>query len=332
MKRLFIVFIILVVGIVESSCSWHGLRLSPLTEKEKQDLGTIGIASTASSLDALHKRPFSAVAYGMRETRDRLVDIGEGALKGGLTGLIIASPLGRCHRESCLLKLTLATASMTVGVIAGGIDGALNRKTYSDPPEEDHPDKAAYQAVQESIDDLGLPAKLRDKIWEKVHEYPGYKFDLVPKLPSYPQQATEETHGYLVEPAVTQVYGTKWSQYWPLRDMGIRTLFKINIPFVEFRGSGLDQPYQLIVPVETTLFNTSDLSCVRQRLWEYRGGSHSVAEWNENEAKLFREELDRFFDLVAKRVTSTFFGKESDLTLEERTDVIPKMESLDCVG
>jgi hypothetical protein len=252
--------------------------------------------------------------------RDRVADIGEGAFEGAKKGNIFG--VGGCGSgEICLLLNAIALTPMAIGAVAGGVYGALHRQTYSDPSQHEHPSRVMYEAVQDSIDALGLPEKLRDKIWERLQGYQEYQFSLVPQLPLDPLQATDE-------------YGkrTEWARYWPLRDRGIQTVFKVRIPFIEFHGSDIDQPYELHIPVETTMFKTNDRSCVRQRIWEYKGGSHSVAEWNKDGARLFILELEKFVNAVAVRVSPAFFGKESDLSPEEPVIVIPKSETLACLG
>src|SRR5262249_1585641 len=148
-----------------------------------------------------------------------------------------------------------------------------NRETYSDAPDQVPPNKAAYQPVQKAIDDLSLPAKLRDRLWDRIEAYPHYRFELVRQLPADPRQRTD------LGPR------TEWARYWPLRDHGIQTVLKVRIPFVEFRGSRFDQPYQLVIPVETTWFQTATRACVRQILWEYQGDRHYVDEWNAHGAQ-----------------------------------------------
>lgn len=321
MKKILLIFIVVVFQVAQTSCVEQSVQFSPLTENEKQDIGTVGIAAEVSDLEAVHKQKASVVGNGLREVRDRVVDTGEGAWEGVRKGFFWGD-IGPCSRYSCLLNASLSVVGMTVGGIAGGVDGIIHRKTYSGPPPVDSPEKSAYQAVQGSIDALGLPEKLRDKVWERIQKYTAYKFDLVSQLPADPLKTLDE-YG---------LRGNGGARYWPLRDRGIRTVLKFRIPFIEFHGSGSDGPYRLVIPVETTLFNTEDRSCIRQMIWEYQGGRYRVAEWNAGGAKLFVEDLDRFFDLVSKRVTPTFFGKETDIFPEERNAVIPKSETPVCVG
>ena len=117
-----------------------------------------------------------------------------------------------------------------------------------------------------------------------------------------------------------------------LQDKGIQAVFKIRIPLIEFRGPSEGGAYRLYIPVETTLFNMKSMSCVRDRTWEYEGKSHPVAEWNEEGAKAFVEELEEFFDLVARRVVATYFGEDIDSVSDDLKAVIPKLESQRCLG
>lgn len=120
------------------------------------------------------------------------------------------------------------------------------------------------------------------------------------------------------------------TRYWALRDRGIQTLLKVRIPLIKFSGLSPDKPYQLLVHVETILIRTDDASCIRRNAWEYQGGSHRLAEWNKDDAKLFVAELDRGLGLLARRITPVFFEKHPDIPFDALMTVIPKSESLTC--
>lgn len=209
---------------------------------------------------------------------------------------------------------------MTGGAIAGGVVGALNRETYSNPPLMDLPERSVIHAVQQSIDAFGFPDRLRDHVWEKALSYQTYHFELVPHLPTVPQKTREESprdNGAL---------------YWLLRDKGIQTLLKVRIPLIEFRGADPEDSFRLFVHVETTLLRTDNQVCLRHRTWEFEGGSHRIDEWRNNDAKLLIDELDRGLPLIAKRVTQAFFEQPSLFSFGASGAVNPKSESLACEG
>lgn len=210
---------------------------------------------------------------------------------------------------------------MTGGAIVGGVVGAIDRKTYSYPQLIELPERAAIQAVQESIDAVGLPERLRDQVWERAQTYPAYHFERLSELPADPPeiQGEHQNRG-------------KGARYWPLRDKGIQTLFKVRIPLIEFRGSNPDNAFRFIVHVETTFLRTNDQACIRHRTWEYQGGSHTIEEWTKDSATLLVEELDRGLPHIAQQVTATFFQQSSLFSFEAPTTVTPKSESLDCLG
>lgn len=210
---------------------------------------------------------------------------------------------------------------MTGGAIAGGVVGAVDRKTYSSHPLMDLPERAVIQAVQQSIDAFGLPGKLRDQVWERAQAYPVYQFEKLSHLPVDPLKTQGEHHDK-----------EKGARYLPLRDQGIQTLLKVRIPLIEFRGADPEDSFQLFVHVETTLQSTTDQSCIRHRTWEYQGGSHRIDEWRENDAKLLIDELDRGLPLIAQRVTSTLFEQPSLFSFGASRVVIPTSESLACPG
>lgn len=301
-----------------SACTVYRVQVAPLTEEERQTLGTIGIAAEVSRLATQYSRDSTIIDDRLRDIQDRLSDAGQGAIKGFKKGGLVR--INRCLNEECLVGVLFNIAIMTARGIAGGVDGALHRKTYSTRPVMELPEKAAMRAVQESIDALGLPAQLRDEIWEKAQKYSSYNFAFIEKLPSDPRNTQDE-------------YGSRSAEarYWPLRDKGIQTILKVRIPLIEFRGSQPDAPYQLLVHVETTLVSTQDRSCIRRMGWEYQGENHYVTEWNKDNAKLFVADLNRGFNLIAQRVMPALFEKTADISPEALDRVLPKSELLVCL-
>ncbi len=211
--------------------------------------------------------------------------------------------------------------SITAGGIAGGVLGLLNRRTYPDPPLMELPERAIVQGVQESIDAVGLPGRLRDQVWEKAQAYPAYQFEKLSQLPVDPLKTQGEHHDK-----------GKGARYLPLRDQGIQTLLKVRIPLIEFRGSDPEDSFRLFIHVETTLLRTDDQVCIRHRTWEFEGGSHRIDEWRNNDAKLLIDELDRGLPLIAKRVTQAFFEQPYLFSFGASAAVNPKSESLACEG
>jgi len=209
---------------------------------------------------------------------------------------------------------------MTGGGIVGGVVGAIDRETYSNPPLMELPERAAIQAVQESIDTVDLPERLRDQVWEQAQSYQSYRFKLVPGSPSDTQKLQSESTK------------DKDVLYWLLGDKGIQTLLKVRIPLIEFRGADPEDSFRLFVHAETTLLRTDDQVCIRHRTWEFEGGSHRIDEWRNNDAKLLIDELDRGLPLIAKRVTQAFFEQPSLFSFGASGAVNPKSESLACEG
>jgi hypothetical protein len=333
MTRLGIGLLVLGLQLMLMSCASQRVALSPLTETERQGLGTIGVGAEPSRLEARYSRSLSTVDGGLRVMHDRLSDAGLGAIDGIIRGAN-SFPVGdhpECftpgtpRNAGCLGGLLLVIlakgVSMTAGGITGGVLGVLNRRTYSDPPLMELPERAVIQAVQESIDAVGLPERLRDQVWERAQMYQAHHFERLSELPADPANL----HGAYNN-------SVKGARYWPLRDKGIQTLLKVRIPRIEFRGSDPEDSFRLFVHVETTLQSTTDQSCIRHRTWEYRGESHSLAEWRKDDAKLLIDELDRGLPLIAQRVTSTLFEQPSLFSFGASRVVIPTSESLACRG
>lgn len=325
MSKLLFPFLAVVAQLILVSCTTQGVALLPLTEAERQGLGTIGIAAEVSKSDTLYSRDPSLIDEGLLAVQDHLNDAGQGAINGvklALPGLgTIKCSSGGSTGTRCLELVLVALAVVPAAGVIGGVVGAINRETYSNPRLMDLPERAVIQAVQESIDAVGLPGRLRDYVWEKAQTYRSYRFEPLSELPVDPSKMQGEDRNR-----------DKGVQYWPLRDKGIQTLLKVRIPLIEFRGPNPEDIFRLVVHVETTLLSTNDQACIRHRTWEYQGGSHLIAEWNKDGAKLLVDELDQGLPLIAQRVTATLFEQPSVLSFGAATTVIPKSETLDCRG
>ncbi|NOU09113.1 MAG: hypothetical protein HOO98_03715 [Nitrospira sp.] len=333
MYKFLLILMVLGTQFTLTACTIQRVPLTPFTDAERQTLGTIGIAAEVSRLETQYSRDPSIVDDGLRAMQDRLDDAGQRAIDGIKWGAN-RFPIGdhpECRipdmpsNRSCLGGLFVAVLGkgvlMTTGGIAGGVLGAINRKTYSDPPLMELPERAVIRIVQESIDAVGLPEQLRDRVWERAQTYPAYHFERLSELPADPLKTQGEYHNREIE-----------ARYRPLREKGVQTLLKIRIPLVEFRGSEPEGSFQLFVHVETTLLRTDDQGCIRHRTWEFEGVSHRLDEWRKNDAKLLIDEFDRGLPLIAQRVTSTLFERPSWFSFGASTSVTLKSESLACRG
>lgn len=306
------------IAIFASSCTQNEASLIPLDERERNELGIIGIAAEDSafqmSSQQLRRPPTSA----SRDPREVFVDIADGAYDGGKAGLSLGN-FG-CARYSCLLNTAIGLTGMTVGAITGGIGGAIQGTPYTEVPFDSDTDKASRQALQESIDSLGIPATLRDTILEKTQNYREHKFQLIQHLPPIPRKIND---GYN--------YRLAKGRYWPLHEQGIQNLLKVRIRSIAFRRDGPEQPFTILIAFESALLQTTNGVCLRYRNWEYRGAQHTVAEWGNNEAALFRSELEKFVQTVATRIVRSFFDKPSTATQEDtNAAVIQVSESRSC--
>ncbi len=317
------------------SCASQSVTfLLPLTETERQALGTIGIAAEVSRLETQYSRDPSIIDDGLQAMQDRLSDAGQGAIDGAKwvdyrspinPRPVCRTPRSRlCFNESIASVLFTALFKgvlMTGGGIVGGVVGAIDRKTYSNPPLIDLPEEAVIQAVQQSIDAFGLPERLRDHVWEMAQTHQAYHFEQLSELPVDPANLHSESNN-----------SAKGARYWALRDRGVQTLLKVRIPLIEFRGSDPEDSFRLFVYVETTLLRTDDQGCIRHRTWEFEGGSHRIDEWRENDAKLLIDELDRGLLLMAQHVTQAFFEQPSVFSFRGPRAITPTSESLACPG
>lgn len=302
MTKLLLVLLVVGSHLVLVSCATKGVALSPLTEQERQRLGTIGIMAEPSGTEISYSRPPFIADSALREMLAHLHDSRQGDREADKPAKTLKEFEGfRCSNQECLLGVPLyLLAAQIVKRGAGGGAGAIVRKIYSNSLLMGFMEKSAIRAVQESIDTGGLSGRLRDEVWTVVQRHPAYRFELGKGLPDETPDMSGKSEG---------------AQYHLLHDKGIATLLKIKIPLVEFRGSEPDGPYQLFVHVETTLLHTADGSLIRRNTLAYRGGSLQVAEWDRDDARLLVDGLHQGFRLIAQRVVRELFEYPSPFSL-----------------
>lgn len=296
MSRLLIDLLVLSSQLMLMSCASQRVPLSLLAETERQALGTIGIMAEPSAPEVWYSPPPFIAESGLREIQDRLHEAGQRDLEREKQGkLYEGSNNLRCHNQGCLLAVPFYLAGLMIQRGVGGDAEDIDRKTFTNTLFMGVMEKSAVQVVQDSVDAAAFSEKLRDEVWARVQKHTAYGFKLIKRSPDYP----------LEDLAERGINGG--AQYRFHYDNGIRTLLKMRIRLIEFRGSDPDQPYRLRVHVEATLLHTDDGSYIRHDTWVYQGGSIRVAEWNKDGAKLLIDELDRGLPLIAQRVTETLF-------------------------
>ena len=294
MAKLLLALLVCVVQVALVACATKGVVLSPLSETERQGLGTIGVMAELSGSEVWYSRPPFFADSELREMLDHLHDSRQGDWEEGKQAKTLKEFEGfRCRNQECLLAVPLyLLAAQIVKRGAGGGAGVIDPKIYSNSLLMGFMQKSAIRAVRESIDTGGLSGRLRDEVWTVVQRHPAYRFELVKGLPDETPDMSGKREG---------------AQYQLLHDKGIATLLKIKIPLIEFRGSEPDGPYQLFIHVETTLFHTDDGSSIRRNILVYRGGSLQVTEWNRDGARLLIDGLNQGFRLIAQRVARELF-------------------------
>jgi hypothetical protein len=188
MYKLLLILMVLGSQFTLTACTIQRVSLTPLTDAERQTLGTIGIAAEVSRLETQYSRDPSIVDDGLRAMQDRLSDAGQGALKQVKIAIKELKELKeiKCRNLGCLLVGPAYLAVVVVQGAAGGVVGAINRETYSTLPLMDLPERAVIQAVQQSIDASDLPDRLRDQVWERAQAYHAYQFEKLSHLPVDP--------------------------------------------------------------------------------------------------------------------------------------------------
>lgn len=123
--------------VLASSCG-PGIRITPFTEKERYELGRIGIEADSYVPKAVLKDgALSRASNQLSRVGDRIAATGKGAYEGGEKGFLLgAIP---CQGDGCVLSAALSLTGMTIGTVVGAINGAVEGPGhYTEAPPENY--------------------------------------------------------------------------------------------------------------------------------------------------------------------------------------------------
>lgn len=109
MYKLLLILMVLGFQFTLVACTTKGVALlSPLTETERQGLGTIGVMVRLSGSEVWYSRPPFFVDSELREMQDRLYNSGQGDLEGDKQAKTVKEFEGfKCRNQGCLLAVPL---------------------------------------------------------------------------------------------------------------------------------------------------------------------------------------------------------------------------------
>src|SRR5437867_3832471 len=211
---------------------------------------------------------------------------GRGAAGGSVPGLGIAGVGAKCMgagREVGLLicgpifalGLGVAAAGSAVGGLVGAVHGAVTAESAAKIA-------AAGTELRNALVESKIQEALRDRVLEVARDRSRLTFvRLDDPGPTAPGEDVD---------------------YRPRVDDGADTILEVSLRKLRFEGQGgVNPPVALRVEARTRLIRASDGTELYAESVEYNGSSFTFTQWAADEARLFREELDRASVNLAER-------------------------------
>jgi hypothetical protein len=232
--------------------------------------GTIGVVVRPTAPDALLRIP----------AKGWLANAGRGAADGANIGAIPGVLCPLYFIPSCLAGM----GGAAIGSVVGGIYGAAKAEPVS---SWEH----AESAFQAALADLEIKDSIRDLVIEN---------------------ARDRTHGPIIFLTDQEFTAAEIEHSYPVLDSkDIHTVVDLSEVTVELRAadSAVNPFRKLFLTVWCRLIRTVDGTELDSRLiTDEMGGTRSVAEWADQNAQAFREEVDQAAHRFAQQVVKELFS------------------------
>lgn len=232
--------------------------------------GTTGVVVRPTAPDALLRIP----------AKGWLANAGRGAAGGANIGAIPGVLCPFLFMPSCLAGM----GGAAIGSVVGSIYGAAK----AEPVSSWEHSESAFQAA---LADLEIQDNLRDRVIENARDRTHSPIIL---LTNQELTAAEIEHSYPV-----------------LESKGMNTVVDLSEVTVELRAadSAVNPSRKLILTVWCRLIRTVDGAELDSRLiTDEMGGTRSVAEWADQNAQEFREEVTQASQRLAQQVVKELFS------------------------
>lgn len=232
--------------------------------------GTIGVVVRPTAPDALLRIP----------AKGWLANAGRGAADGANIGAIPGVLCPLYFIPSCLAGM----GGAAIGSVVGGIYGAAKAEPVS---SWEH----AESAFQAALADLEIKDSIRDLVIEN---------------------ARDRTHGPIIFLTDEEFTAAEIEHSYPVLDSkDIHTVVDLSEVTVELRAadSAVNPFRKLFLTVWCRLIRTVDGAELDSRLiTDEMGGTRSVAEWADQNAQAFREEVDQAAHRFAQQIVKELFS------------------------
>lgn len=249
----------------------------PLSEEERERLGTIGIVS----------------ADFVPETK--LFTYARGRVSGAANGMAFAPPsppiiLPIAPSSPPPMMESGAAAAILLGLILVPavcvvIGKEIYRAVTAIPAEEV---KEIELKFKKALIELRMQESLKKRFFQTARKQFAFNFVLIEE--GGPKNTDEILN------------------YGHLKEKGIVTVIELSVLSIGFEGKGGKDPLlSLLLDARTRMLSVSDGAVLYENKLEYRSAKRKFTEWISNEGKLFSEELDRGYGTLSEKIVEELF-------------------------
>ena len=141
----------------------------------------------------------------------------------------------------------------------------------------------ATASLNKALGDLKVQETMRDRVLQEAREQTRHNFVLIQDQ----------------------------APYSSLADKGIDTVLEISVERLDLAGSGLNPKLPLVINVRARLVRVQDETNLYSDKWTYSGYGQKFTEWAADNAKQFREEVDRACQSLAEQIVKQLFLEDN---------------------
>ena len=198
-----------------------------------------------------------------------------GAARGVVVGVEIDCVF---HPFPCLIS----TAAFPVAMVVGGVVGASVAESSTTIEEKE-------AAINMALSELKIQDSAKSALLEVARSRTSHSFIVV-------DNAGPERVGAV-------------NRYRGLSGKDIDSVLELAVLRLGFAGEvfGINPPLEFFMELRARLINTRSNAAIYEHLYTFRSVPHKIAEWGEDDARLFSDELARAYGNIASRVIEDLF-------------------------
>jgi hypothetical protein len=284
-ERTLLLAVLILTSILAACATGH----HPLSTDERALMGkSVGVCVGTQTPPAKIVSPFLQYRAGPA-VGDRLTGAGsqavEGMKDGASLGKLFLSQGGACSggqggqiagTSGCMVLLVLFLGATATGATVGGTMGAIFGFLSADP--ELTPEMAA------AVTAARIPRALERHIHTRLTGLEPFRVS----------RCTVTPPGAVLLPDLPR--------------LGVDSQLELRLSSIAFMGMRDTGPHRLAIKVKSTLVRARDFAEIDSRSWKYRSEGHTLAEWQADDAHVFVQELERFYQDLAEKVQKEFFA------------------------